>query len=481
MNRTAITVASLLVALLASTAVAVEVMITPATPPDLTVNVAAGEAAMPGGKTMKFEAARLTFDPPEIREMALDARAPRNFADWYLPWDPWPKGKAPQLNIINLKPEVDEEGTLILGGLFRMIIPESVVVTSADGSKSFKMNEDYMYNADWGQIANLKGGLGEEWKADLKITCKYATQRLDLVQVGPDGKLSVKKGAPAMVCPELPAPDAGCLGLAGIYIAGWKAANNPNYDAVGGLKAASTYAITPHEIFPIKPAPPVAPINKEALAKAVKKLAAGQELKIAFMGASVTAGAEAPAWWANLWTEKNLGFPSRVVVELRRRFPKATVTPIAAFQGGTQTKYGLEMIDKTVIPAKADLVLIDFGGNDVGGPIGKGPNNPPEQFKEDLRAMIKKAKDAGLEVLIVVGERSNPWLKPDVLARWPAYRQAMLDLAREENVAAADVWTEFANQASRGIPPVSQLHNWGNHPGKNGHKIYADVILRCFE
>ena len=57
----------------------------------------------------------------------------------------------------------------------------------------------------------------------------------------------------------------------------------------------------------------------------------------------------------------------------------------------------------------------------------------------------------------------------------------MLDVAKEENVAAADVWTEFINQASRGIPPFSQLHNWLNHPGANGHKIYADVILRCFE
>ena len=509
MNRIRITVASFLAALLASTVLTAEVTITPANPPDLTVRIAAGETALPGGKTVKFEAAQLKFDPPEIRGLGFYAKAPRDFASWYEPWDPWPSkgGNSGAMNTIDLKPHVaqgpegvfvggvendrtrdanleaavDEEGTLILGALFRQVISDSVVVTSADGNKTYKMNEDYKYNAEWGQIANLKGGLGEEFKAELKVACKYAAQRLDLVQVGPDGKLSVKKGAPRIVCPELPAPDAGYIGLAGIYIAGWTAADNPNYDSAGGLKAASTYAITPHEILPIQPAPPVAPVNKNALARSVKKLATGGELKIAFMGASVTVGAEAPAWWADLWTEKNLGFPSRVVVELRKRFPKATVTPIAAFQGGTQTKYGLEVMDKTVIPAKADLVLIDFGGNDVSGPIGGKPNNPPEQFKEDMRAMIKKAKDAGMGVLIVVGERSNPWLKPNVFERWPAYRRAMLDVAKEENVAAADVGTEFANQASRGIPPFSQLHNWLNHPGTNGHKIYADVILRCFE
>lgn len=501
MSRTGITFPSLFAVLLLSVVSAAQVQITPANPPDLTVSVAAGEASLPGGMTVKFEAAQLKFDPPDIRALAFCAKAPRNFASWYEPWDPWPSREANSgaMNTIDLKPHlarkpesdpsrdsnletaVDEEGTLILGALFRQVITDSVVVTSADGIKTFRMNEDYKYNAEWGQIANLKGGLGEEFKAGLRVACKFATQRLDLVQVGADGKPGVKKGAPRIVCPELPAPDAGYVGLAGIYIAGWTAADNPNYDAVGGLKAGSTYAITPYEIFPIQPAPPVAPVNKGALARSVKTLAAGGELKIAFMGASVTVGAEAPAWWADLWTEKNLGFPSRVVVELRKRFPNATVTPIAAFQGGTQTRYGLEVMEKTVIPAKADLVLIDFGANDASGPIGGKPNNPPDQFKEDMRAIVKKARDAGMEVLIVVGERSNPWLKPNVFERWPAYRQAMLEVAKEENVAAADVWTEFANQASRGIPPFSQLHNWLNHPGKNGHKIYADVILRCFE
>jgi lysophospholipase L1-like esterase len=501
MSRTGITFASLLAVLFLPAVSAAEVKITPANPPDLTVSVAAGAASLPDGTTVKFEAAQVKFDPPDIRVLAFYAKAPRNFASWYEIWDPWPSREANSgaANTIDLKPHrggdpesdssrdanleaaVDEEGTLILGLLFRQVIADSVIVTSADGNKTFRMNADYKYNAEWGQIANLKGGLGEEFKAGLRVSCKYATQRLDLVQVGAGGELRVKKGAPRLVCPELPAPDSGCVGLAGIYIAGWIAADNPNYDAVGGLKAGSTYAITPYEIFPIQPAPPVAPINKGALARSVQKLADGGELKIAFMGASVTVGAEAPAWWADLWTEKNLGFPSRVVVELRKRFPQAKVTPIAAFQGGTQTKYGLEVMDKTVIPAKADLVLIDFGGNDVSGPIGGKPNNPPEQFKEDMRAIVKKARAAGMEVLIIVGEHSNPWLKPNLFERWTAYRQAMLDVAKEENVAAADIWTDFVNQASRGIPPFSQLHNWLNHPGKNGHKIYADVILRCFE
>ena len=139
MNRTR-TVASLLVALLASTVVAAEVKITPANPADLNVSVAAGEVTLPDGKTVKFEAAQLKFDPPEIREMKFEANAPRNYAPWYEPWDPWPSKdyKTGTVNAIDLKPVADEENALILGCLYRMIIPESVVVTSADGGKTFK-------------------------------------------------------------------------------------------------------------------------------------------------------------------------------------------------------------------------------------------------------------------------------------------------------------------------------------------------------
>jgi hypothetical protein len=36
------------------------------------------------------------------------------------------------------------------------------------------------------------------------------------------------------------------------------------------------------------------------------------------------------------------------------------------------------------------------------------------------------------------------------------------------------------NQASRGIAPVSQLHNWFNHPGNAGHQVIANAIMSQF-
>ncbi|MEK7413973.1 MAG: GDSL-type esterase/lipase family protein [Planctomycetota bacterium] len=460
----------LIFTLCVSIAGAADVVISPATSADLSVNIATGEATLPSGKPVAYAAAQLTFAAPEIRALTLDAKAPRNYAPWYESWaDEWPDKdyKSGTINAIALRPKADADGALILGSLFRMVLPESVVVTNADRSKTFVMNIDYKYNLDYGQIANLDSRLGEEFKAELHIAYKYATQRLDLIQVSADGKISVKKGTPMMVCPDLPEADAGCVALAGVYIAPWKQGTN--------------YAVTTENIYPIKSAPPVQPINRAALATTKRKLAAGHEVKFAFIGDSITVGAEAGTWWAGLWTDKNLGYPSRVVVSLRKQFPTATITPIAAFQGGTTTKYGVEILEKNVLPAKPDLVVLSFMGNDASGPKNGPPNNPPEQFKEDMRAMIKKVKSANADVLLVITISPNPLLKTVSLARLPAYRQAMLDLAKEENVCAADCYTEWENQASRGYPPFSQMHNLVNHPGKVGHLLLANVVLRCFE
>jgi len=410
----------------------------------------------------------LTIDPPEVVSSTVTAKVPANYASWMEPWQPWPsKGKDGSQLTINLSPAQDRAGTPILSGLFRQILPDSIVVTSADGSRTFTRNEDYRINEDWGQIVNVGNRLGTPGSGEVKVSFSYALQRLDLVQAKADGTMSVKKGVSAMVCPSLPEPDSGWKAIAGIYVNPWK--------------KQGAFVISAEDIYPIDPKPPVQPVRPEAVRNTVQKLADGKPVKIAFMGDSITLGAEAPRWWADLWTEKNLGYPSVVVTALRKAYPNATITPVAAFRGGTTTKYGLEVLESTVLPEKPDLVLIAFGANDMSGAIGRGPNNPPDSFKTDVAAIARRAKEAGAEVILVTPLQPNPRIPGDErAARLPAYRQVILDAAEELSVAVADVTTEWLNQASRGVPPFALLHNCNNHPGIAGHRLYAEVILRFF-
>ena len=414
----------------------------------------------PADLSVAVAGTRLTFDPPETRLVEFTAKAPRNYGTYFEKWDPWPgNGADGKPNVIGLTPRRDEDGVLILGGLYRSFIADSVEVTSADGTTKFTRGTDYAYNADWGQIANLNGKLGKEFEADLKVKAQYILQRLDLVQADKAGKLNVKKGQSRMVCPALPEPDAGCRGVAAVYVTG-----------------------TGCEVLPIDPKPPVAPVNPQAVARTLAKLRAGKSVTIAFMGDSITLGAEAGSWWDEQlkFTVKDLTYRGRVIYSLRQRFPQATITPVEASQGATGIQYGLEQFPTKVLPAKPDLIFIAFGANDASGTVGDEPKTPPARFQQDLLALTQQAKVAGSEVVLLTTMELNPCLKNGVTKRWPAYQQAIVDVAQAEHVGLADVHTEWLNLAARGIPPVSQLHNGINHPGPFGHGVYADVLLRFF-
>jgi lysophospholipase L1-like esterase len=441
--------------------------IRPAEPPGLSVVIGHGFFEV-GWKQVSVPDTEVSFKPPEARDGKMTAKIPGNYAAYFDSWEPWPaEGKKDPANFISLSPAKDENGILMLGGLYRAIPEDTVVVKNSDGTRTFKSGEDYQYNANWGQISNLNGKLGAPGSGELQVTYRYYLQRIDLVEMDGAGKISVKQGTSAMVCPAIPEADAGHKALAGIYIAPWK--------------QAVEYAVTEGNIFPVNPAPPVEPVNAKALERSRQKLAGGTELKIAFLGDSISLGAESGAWWENLWTEKNLGFPSRVVVALRRKFPKATVTPIAAFQGAITTQGGLELFEKNVLPQKPDLVIIELGTNDASGPVNGAAKNPPEKYKQDMLAFIQKSKAAGAEVLLVSPMAVNPFLMSHAAERIPRYNKALRELSESENVGFADTYTKWLNQGTHGVAPYSQLHNWINHPGPNGHKLYADLILRFFD
>lgn len=448
--------------------------------PGLGVVCGPGDVQLPDGTQVKLLETTLMFDPPAIRTSDMTDKVPHHsYAGWFDPWQPWPaRGSDGKSCVITLLPNRDEKGTPILGGLYRSVVADSVVVTSADGSKAFDVDKDFKLNSDWGQVATL-GGLGEAG-AEVKASCKYALQRLDLVQALPGGKVAVKKGESVLVCPQLPEPDADAVPLAGVYIAPWQVANNPNFVDGSAPRATGDYAITEHEILPINPARPVPPINPAGVLRTLTKLRNGEPVKIALMGDSITLGAEAGHWWENKFTDEDQAYRGRVIAGLRHRFPKAEVEPIEAYKGGTTTSYALQVFEKTVKPAQPDLAIIAFGANDAASSVGKGPKNPPELFREQMLSLVRSVKQTGAEAVLVVGMQMHPWHPSGVAQRQPEYRKVLLDVAEQENVAVADVYSEWMNLPTRGIPQFSQLHNWINHPGSFGHELYADVILRLF-
>jgi len=444
-------------------------------PASLQVVVSPGEISLPEGRAVSVAAQTLQFDSPELRDFEIaESNAPADYQPFWDTWDPWPGVGKP----LKFSPP-RQDATPILGGLYRAFREDTLVVTSADGSKIYRNREDFRFNADWGLLANMGGHMTG------KITAKIrgALQRLDLVQVSGEGKLSVKKGKSVLVCPDLPGADAGCVPLAGIYIAAWPAARNPHFDATpDALKGVPDYAITDREIFPIGGEEPVAPVNAKALAGTLAKLRKpGSTVKIAFMGDSITLGAESTQWFREQQYDKDdATYRGRLVYALRQRFPKAAIEPIAAYKGAATIKLATSQIDGILADNKPDLVIVAFGANDVHGPVGGAPMTPVDDFAAQLSAITRKSRAAGAEVMLVATFPLNPWIKCGMAQRQPVYNARMRQVAEEDGAAFADVHSAFGQLAKRGIPPWSALHNWINHPGDLGHGVYADLLLRFF-
>jgi lysophospholipase L1-like esterase len=417
----------------------------------------------------------LHFDPPETHEfqsLSKDGAPPPAIADYqpsFASQDTWP-------GALRLTPDYDTTRTHILGNFFRSFRPETLHVTSLDGARVYQRDVDFVYHEDAGLIANKDGRM----KGRVVARAKAALQRLDLVQRDTAGRPSVKKGASAWLCPVLPEPDPGCTAVAGIYLAPWRAARNPHYDQDPGLLAgASGYAITAREIFLIQPAAPAATLFPENLATTRAKLHSGHPLKIAFLGDSITLGAEATRWWEDRYDEHSTPWKGRLVHALRTRFPASTLSVIEAWRGGTPVAYGLEKLP-WVLAQQPDLVIVAFGANDADGPAGGAPRTSVAAFGEALATLAARSRAAGAEVLFVTPFPLHPWLRNGAAQRLADdYIPVLKRTAAREGAAVADVHTDYVNLNTRGIPYWSQNHNWTNHPGDFGHRVYADTLLRC--
>jgi hypothetical protein len=258
-------------------------------PPQPAIQVEPGKAVLPDGSAVDYERAVLSVDPVDVTGGRLVAR--------------------PDQPLV-LKPKLD---TLMLGFLHHAVVPGSVQVTAADGTVLAE-GEHYALDLSRGVVEGIDGGLGD---GPVTVTYRYRLQRLDLVQVDAAGNLSLKRGEPAVVCPALPEADAGCVGLAGVYVYPVFHPDRPN-------------VVTADDLFPIDAsAPGPEPINPAALSVTVSKLRRGQRVQVGFFGGSVTLGAEAGRWWS----DRSQTYTRLVERGLADRFAGAVIEAVPGYRG----------------------------------------------------------------------------------------------------------------------------------------------------
>lgn len=449
------------------------VTIHPTEPASLRIIVEGGTTFLNDGTPVEIQPTILEVDPPEVRTFVARNRdgslhtTPENYAPYFEKWDPWPAGPSSNPTLVPLTPPTSEAGTLLLGHFYRAWQPETLVVEKAGGSLAQK-DRDFVFNEDWGLIANKDNGLGIPGQGTVEASIQAALPRLDLIQVDKSGVPKIKRGPTSIACPILPHSDPDHVELAAVWVTQWR--------------TGDAYLITEEQILPIGRPDPVASVNPQALQSTASKLRGLEEVKIAFMGDSIMVGAESLLWQDQdrAYTAGDKTWRGQLVYRLRGQYRSATITPLQGYRGGGRSSDGLERLDALLQTETPDLVVIAYGANDASGPVEGQPRTSLKEYKDNILKMIHMAKEAGAEVLLVETFPVSPYRRGGGADRLPEYNAVLRDLAASEEVALSPVYDMWQTLPQEGIPTVTQIHNHMNHPGELGHRLYAEAAFQVF-
>lgn len=226
---------------------------------------------------------------------------------------------------------------------------------------------------------------------------------------------------------------------------------------------------------------------REGIPNALAKLRAGQEVRIAYFGGSITEA-------RNGWREKTLAW-------FRSEFPQAKVVEINAAISGTGSDYGAIRLVSDVLAKKPDLVFVEFRVN--------GCANFPYQTAEGIvRQTRVKSPETDVCFVYTISKHLLGSLAAGRQTEFGAvmehvcdrYGLPSIDFAPEivnrlkdpstfvfeptknalsaEAIQMDDRAKKAATDPDRGKLVFAQD---GVHPGAAGHDIYRDVVARSMK
>jgi lysophospholipase L1-like esterase len=201
---------------------------------------------------------------------------------------------------------------------------------------------------------------------------------------------------------------------------------------------------------------------RDGLPNFFAKLAAGQPVRIAYLGGSITA--------ANGWRPKSFAW-------FKAQYPNVDVIEINAAISGTGSDYGACRIGPDVLSRNADLVFMEHRVNGGGGYEAKSVEGIIRQiWKENPHTDI-----------CFVYTLSQGMLKDLQAGKQTSFGAIMETVANAYGIPSVDLGVEIAKREKAGtlifkgnVPVKGKLvfSKDGTHPGNEGHEVYKDVIAR---
>ncbi len=210
---------------------------------------------------------------------------------------------------------------------------------------------------------------------------------------------------------------------------------------------------------------------------------------IAFLGDSVTHGAfeliDAP--------DANCAFDFEAVyhAELRRMLLSVNrwmpVSIINAGIAGDNAPGSLNRLERDVIAHKPHICVVNFGLNDLSDGV--------ETYIAAMRAIFTRLQAAGIAPILLTPSMLNTYVHPNTLPQFRAYAavtarqhaEGLMDtyvdaaraLARELDIPIADAYARWKQMEADGVDITECLANYINHPTRECHKIFAEVLFEA--
>ncbi|WP_417747743.1 SGNH/GDSL hydrolase family protein [Rosistilla oblonga] len=222
-------------------------------------------------------------------------------------------------------------------------------------------------------------------------------------------------------------------------------------------------------------APEYAPVAAElvrprgGMGNVLEKLRAGEPVKIAYLGGSITAAAG--------WRVKTREWFSE-------QFPQAKVEEIHAAIGGTGSDLGVFRVGRDALQHNPDLMFVEFAVNDGGA--------APEQIWKAMEGIVRQTWAANPRTDICFVYTFRTGYENDLgKGMCPRAASAMEMLADHYQIPSINVALKIVElqQAGKLIYKSDQpteegivrFSSDGVHPLDDGHQIYTDVIADAVE
>ncbi|MGN1422476.1 MAG: SGNH/GDSL hydrolase family protein [Oscillospiraceae bacterium] len=196
--------------------------------------------------------------------------------------------------------------------------------------------------------------------------------------------------------------------------------------------------------------------NQVRLANVIKKLRAGGEVTVAYLGGSITQGSSAG---------DNLCYARLTTNWLEEQFPEAKINYVRAGIGATGSYIGVHRADRDVLSHDPDLVFIDFSVNDT--------TERTLTNKEAYESLLRKLwnyTSAPAVVTIAMTQQDGTSFQEyhgEIVKKYDipmiSYRNAILDVIDKGYIQ----WTDISDD--------------NIHPNIPGHQVLTDLITNYLQ